>query len=273
MADNYNILEPVTTPSGTQQRSIRAIDVGSGNLAGAAVLVDSAGAAVPKAEDSAHTTADPGIPMLGVVRPTPLATSTVSGNYAMPTIDTRGRLYTRTTAHFHVRLTSSAPTPSGSDITDESGAAITSDMLAIRSTGSATKYFFIPFGVSGYTQMVITVGHGTIGGVSQGATPLNQAVTGGAYSSTGVGTLLEFQQLTGTMTFTASSNQVVVLGSFNGATIPYALNPAGITLATASLSRYNVPEMAQPAPYIYWFFTRGGTAPTTGSVIIDISRW
>ena len=46
MPDNYNILEPVTTPSGTTQRSIRAIDVGSGNLAGAAVLVDTSGAAL-----------------------------------------------------------------------------------------------------------------------------------------------------------------------------------------------------------------------------------
>ena len=38
MADNYNILEPVTTPSGTQQRSIRAIEISS-ELHAAAVLV------------------------------------------------------------------------------------------------------------------------------------------------------------------------------------------------------------------------------------------
>jgi hypothetical protein len=273
MPDNYDILEPTAAPSGTTTRTVRALDVGSGELAGAAVLVDSNGTVVPKAEDSAHTTADPGIPILGVVRTTPLGTSSTAGDYAMPTIDDRGRLYTRTSGNFHVRLTSAAPTPTGSDITDDSGAAITSDMLAIRNTGPAVKYFFIPFGVAGYTQMVITIGHGTIGGVAQGATPFNQAVNGGLFTSSGVGLQLEFQQLIGTVTFTASSNQVLVLGSFNGATIPYALNPAAITLTTANLSRYNIPEMALPAPYIYWFFSRGGTAPTSGSVIMDISRW
>lgn len=46
MPDNYNILEPTSAPSGTTTRTVRAIDVGSGNLAGAAVLVDTAGAAL-----------------------------------------------------------------------------------------------------------------------------------------------------------------------------------------------------------------------------------
>ena len=46
MPDNYNILEPTSAPSGTTTRTVRAIDVGSGNLAGAAVLVDTAGTAL-----------------------------------------------------------------------------------------------------------------------------------------------------------------------------------------------------------------------------------
>jgi hypothetical protein len=46
MADNYDILEPTSAPSGTTTRTIRAVDVGSGELAGAAVLVDTAGAAL-----------------------------------------------------------------------------------------------------------------------------------------------------------------------------------------------------------------------------------
>ena len=273
MPDNYSILEPTSAPSGTTTRTVRAVDVGAGELAGAAVLVDSTGAFVPKAEASVHTTADPGIPMLGVARTTPLATTSFAGDYAMPAIDVRGRLYTRTTSFFHLRLTSAAPTPTGSDITDETGAAITSDMLAIRSTGPTTKYFFIPFGVAGYTQMTITIGHGTVAGLQNGATPFNQAVTGGVYATNGVGTGLEIMFLTGILTFTASSNQVVVLGSFNGATIPYALNTVNTTLSTAAVSRYNVPELTQPAPYFYWYFGRGGTAPTSGSAIIDISRW
>lgn len=45
MADNYNILEPVTTPSGTQQRSIRAIEISS-ELHAAAVLVHGTSGAV-----------------------------------------------------------------------------------------------------------------------------------------------------------------------------------------------------------------------------------
>jgi hypothetical protein len=46
MPDNYDILEPTSAPSGTTTRTVRAIDVGSGNLAGAAVLVDTGGAAL-----------------------------------------------------------------------------------------------------------------------------------------------------------------------------------------------------------------------------------
>ena len=46
MPDNYNILEPTSAPSGTTTRSVRAIDVGSGDLAGAAVLVNTSGAAL-----------------------------------------------------------------------------------------------------------------------------------------------------------------------------------------------------------------------------------
>lgn len=46
MPDNYDILEPTSAPSGTTTRTVRAIDVGSGELAGAAVLVDTAGAAL-----------------------------------------------------------------------------------------------------------------------------------------------------------------------------------------------------------------------------------
>ena len=45
MADNYNILEPVTTPSGTQQRSIRALEISS-KLHAAAVLVHGTSGAV-----------------------------------------------------------------------------------------------------------------------------------------------------------------------------------------------------------------------------------
>ena len=43
MPDNYNILEPTSAPSGTTTRTVRAIDVGSNRLAGAAVLVDTSG--------------------------------------------------------------------------------------------------------------------------------------------------------------------------------------------------------------------------------------
>lgn len=46
MADNYDILEPTSAPSGTTTRTVRAIDVGSGELAGAAVLVDTSGVAL-----------------------------------------------------------------------------------------------------------------------------------------------------------------------------------------------------------------------------------
>lgn len=46
MADDCDILEPTSAPSGTTTRTVRAIDVGSGELAGAAVLVDTSGVAL-----------------------------------------------------------------------------------------------------------------------------------------------------------------------------------------------------------------------------------
>jgi hypothetical protein len=55
MADNYNILEPVTTPSGTQQRSIRAIEISSQLHAGAVLVHGTTGAVLLGAATRANS--------------------------------------------------------------------------------------------------------------------------------------------------------------------------------------------------------------------------
>ena len=55
MADNYNILEPVTTPSGTQQRSIRAIEISSQLHAGAVLVHGTSGAVLLGAATRANS--------------------------------------------------------------------------------------------------------------------------------------------------------------------------------------------------------------------------
>lgn len=267
MADNYNILEPVTTPSGTTQRSIRAIEVSS-QLYAAAVMHTAGGTAIGHTEDSAHSTADAGVMALAVRRDTPLSSSGTAGDYSSLNVDDRGRLYVRPNGHSYLRLTGAAPTPTGSDITTETGGAITSDMLDIRSTGSATKYFFIPFGVAGYTNLVVSWSAGTSGGSTQ----FNQAYSVGTWAANSVGLTQEIYRLTGTLSISTSINVNITLGSFNGATVSYATSPAGIAITDSNTYRYNVPECAQPFPYIYFFVVRA-TAPTSGAAFLDIIRW
>jgi len=270
MSDNYDILEPTSAPSGTTTRTIRAIDVGSGELAGAAVLVDSSGAVVPKAEDSAHTTADPGIPILGVVRTTPLATSSTAGDYAMPTIDERGRLYVRPNGYSQLYLTSAAPTPSGSDITNDSGGAIVGGDLAIRD--SAFHYLYIPFGEAGYTNSIIMIGTGLQPAPGLGGTAFNAATTILGYTAIAVpgagGNFL------GTATISSGQTVSLILGSHNGATIPFAINPSTLTINTNNEWRYNVPEMGLPYPYlIIGLRVPTGSGATTGAFAVSITRW
>jgi hypothetical protein len=268
MADNYNILEPVTTPSGTTQRSIRALEISS-QLYAAAVMHTEGGTAIGHTEDSAHSTADAGVMALAVRRDSPLSSSGTAGDYSSLNVDDRGRLYVRPNGHSYLRLTGAAPTPTGSDITTETGGAITSDMLDIRGTGPATKYFFIPFGVAGYTNLVVSLSAGTTGG----STAFNQSYSAGSWGANSVGLTQEIYQLIGTLAINGGINVNVTLGSFNGATVSYATSPAAISITTANTYRYNVPEYGQPFPYIYFFILRGGTAPASGAAYLDIIRW
>ena len=268
MPDNYNILEPTSVPSGTTSRTVRALDVGSGQLAGAAVLVDTAGAVVPKAEDSAHTTADPGIPILGVVRATPLATSSTAGDYAMPTIDDRGRLYVRPNGYSQLYLTSAAPVPSGSDITNDSGGAIVGGDLAIRD--ASLHWLYIPFGVAGYTNCIVMIGTGWNNGL--GGTAFNAASAVRGYTAIAVPGLAG--QFLGTATISSGQTVALILGSHNGATIPYALNTAALTINTNNEWRYNVPEFGMPYPYIAMGLqVPTGSGATTGAFTMSITRW
>jgi len=268
MADNYDILEPTSAPSGTTTRTIRAVDVGSGELAGAAVLVDSAGAVVPKAEDSAHTTADPGIPILGVVRTTPLATTSTAGDYAMPTIDERGRMYVRPNGYSQLYLTSTAPAPSGSDITNDSGGAIVGGDLAIRDGN--IHWLYIPFGVAGYTNCSILIGTGWNTGLGGTAFSANSTVRG--YTAIAVPGLAG--AFMGTATISSAATVALILGSHNGATIPFALNTAALTINANNDWRYNVPELGLAYPYlVIGLGVPTGSGATTGAFAVSITRW
>lgn len=78
-------------------RTIRAIDesgVGTGPYSFGTIWVDGSGTKqLAKEEDAAHTTADPGLPILFVRRDTTDVGSTTDGDYSIPGVDADGRVY------------------------------------------------------------------------------------------------------------------------------------------------------------------------------------
>ena len=268
MADNYNILEPTTTPSGTTQRSIRAIEVSS-QLYAAAVMHTAAGTAIGHAEDTAHASDDGGIMALAIRRNTPLSSSGTAGDYSSLNVDEQGRLYVRPNSYSVLTLTSAAPTPSGTDITDQAGNAIEAADLAIRTTSATLYYFYIPFGIVGYTQCIVTIDTGNTN-INSFGTSFNQAVTAQMYAARSLGSLT--QELTGIITWSSGIGGSITLGSFNGATVAYASSPSGISVSAAGTYRFNVPEMAAPYPYLAFYLRGGATAPTSGAFGVVITR-
>lgn len=269
MADNYNILEPVTTPSGTQQRSIRALEISS-ELYAAAVMHTASGTAIGHAEDTAHASDDGGVMALAVRRNTPLSSSGTAGDYSSLNVDEQGRLYVRPVSYSTLTLTSAAPTPTGTDITDDTGAAIASADLAIRTGISPLYYFYIPFAIAGYTACTITLDTGNNAASSTGSA-FNQDTRAQFYTARAIGSLT--LELTGVLTFGSGIAASATVGAFNGATIAYATSPAAIAISAAQTYRYNVPEMASPSPYLAFYLRGGATAPTSGNFGVVINRW
>lgn len=269
MADNYNILEPVTTPSGTQQRSIRALEISS-ELYAAAVMHTASGTAIGHAEDTAHASDDGGVMALAVRRNTPLSSSGTAGDYSSLNVDEQGRLYVRPVSYSTLTLTSAAPTPTGTDITDDTGAAIASADLAIRTGTTPLYYFYIPFAIAGYTACTITLDTGNNAASSTGSA-FNQDTRAQFYTARAIGSLT--LELTGVLTFGSGIAASATVGAFNGATIAYATSPAAIAISAAQTYRYNVPEMASPSPYLAFYLRGGATAPTSGSFGVVINRW
>ena len=139
MADNYNILEPVTTPSGTQQRSIRALEISS-KLHAAAVLVHGTSGAVllgqsARADSVPVTIANEDILALSRYRVSSFSTSDPGGTH-----------------------TPALPSGVTNDILVAGNQPVSGDFLCANSSGSTvTKTFTIPVVSGGYNEVSILI--------------------------------------------------------------------------------------------------------------------
>jgi len=139
MADNYNILEPVTTPSGTQQRSIRALEISS-KLHAAAVLVHGTSGAVllgqsARADSVPVTIANEDILALSRYRVSSFSTSDPGGTH-----------------------TPALPSGVTNDILVAVNQPVSVDFLCANSSGSTvTKTFTIPVVSGGYNEVSILI--------------------------------------------------------------------------------------------------------------------
>ena len=139
MPDNYNILEPTSAPSGTTTRTVRALDVGFGDLAGAAVLVDTSGNALIGVKDRSAslpvTIANEDTVALTRYRVSSFTTGTPGGSH-----------------------TPALPSGVTNDILVAGNQPVAGDFLCANSTGSTiTRTFTVPVVSSGYTDVSILI--------------------------------------------------------------------------------------------------------------------
>jgi len=139
MPDNYNILEPTSAPSGTTTRTIRAIDVGSGQLAGGAVLVNSSGTALLGVQNRSNsipvTIANEDTVDLARYRVSAFSTSVPGGTH-----------------------TPALPSGVTNDILVSGNQPVAGDFLCANGSGSTiTRTFTIPVVASGYTDVSILI--------------------------------------------------------------------------------------------------------------------
>jgi hypothetical protein len=160
MADNYNILEPVTTPSGTTQRSIRAIEISSQLHAGAVLVHGTSGAVLlgqsARADSIPVTLATADFNGLaGGVMSIMSATSPTGDHYR------NGALDTSFTNDILINGT-------------------TAPVAGSYSPAGGTINFVIPVGYSGYNNITI--------GIEQTAAPVGSNMTYTVHPSTHIGT-------------------------------------------------------------------------------------
>ena len=139
MPDNYDILEPTSAPSGTTTRTVRAIDVGSGRLAGTAVLVNSSGTVLLGAQTRSNslpvTVASEDIFDLSPYRVSSFSTSVPGGTH-----------------------TPALPSGVTNDILVAGNQPVSGDFLCANSSGSTvTRTFTIPVVSGGYNEVSILI--------------------------------------------------------------------------------------------------------------------
>jgi hypothetical protein len=160
MADNYNILEPVTTPSGTTQRSIRAIEISSQLHAGAVLVHGTTGAVLlgqsARADSIPVTLATPDFNGLAAgVMSIMSAASPTGDHYRNGALDS-------------------------SFVNDILIGGTTAPVAGSYSPAGATINFVIPVGYAGYNNITI--------GIEQTVAPAGTAMTYTVHPSTHIGT-------------------------------------------------------------------------------------
>ena len=160
MADNYNILEPVTTPSGTTQRSIRAIEISSQLHAGAVLVHGTTGAVLlgqsARADSIPVTLATPDFNGLTAGVMSIMSAASLTGDhYRNGALDA---------SFVNDILRDGVTAPGASSYTPAGG----------------TSNFVIPLGYAGYNNITI--------GIEQTVAPAGTAMTYTVHPSTHTGT-------------------------------------------------------------------------------------
>lgn len=225
MPDNYNILEPTSAPSGTTTRTIRAVDVGSGNLAGAAVLVNSSGTALLNVQNRSNsipvTIANEDTVELTRYRVSVFSNSVPGGTH-----------------------TPALPSGVTNDILVDGNQPVAGDFLCANTSGSTiTRTFNIPVVSGGYTDVSILINYPTApsgGAVTMNIFPnANSNSTSFVQSSGGQRALFLIPFMGGSLTAGATlTTDVIALSPFTRATntvlVQFSI-PSGVTAGTFRL--------------------------------------
>jgi len=232
MADNYNILEPTTTPSGTTQRSIRALEISSQLHAGAVLIHGTSGAVLLGQSARADSV------------PVTLATQDFNGLTA------------------GVMSIMSATTPTGDHYRNGAlDAGFTNDILITGtsapvagsySPGGSTVNFVIPLGYAGYNNLVI--------GIEQTVAPSGSNMTYTILPSTHIGT-----QIGPSVVITQSTGS-----TFNA--FLYAAMGAAITASAALAANSNFSTPFQPGTPAVTVRLGGGSGGGTCRMTIGRTR-
>jgi hypothetical protein len=232
MADNYSILEPVTTPSGTTQRSIRAIEISSQLHAGAVLVHGTSGAVLLGQSARADSI------------PVTLATADFNGLAG------------------GVMSIMSASSPTGDHYRNGAlDTSFTNDILINGTTApvagsyspaGGTINFVIPVGYAGYNNVTI--------GIEQTVAPAGTAMTYTVHPSTHIGTNVGVS-----IVITQSTTQTF-------SAFLYPAQGAAISATTTLTANTNFATVLQPGVPAVRIIVAGGSTGGTCRITVGRTR-